>query len=87
MPVGGPLDRLSTDILGSLPETEKGNRYILVVNDHFTKWVEIFAVPYQSAVTCANIILNEVIARLGCPLDLHSDQGRNYESNIFQGAL
>ena len=41
------------------------------------------AVPNQSAVTCANKLLNEVISRFGCPLTLHSDRGRNYESSIF----
>ena len=84
MPVGGPLDRLATDVLGPLPETKQGNRYILVVTDHFTKWVEIFAIPDQTAATCADRILNDVIARFGCPYDMHSDQGRNYESHIFQ---
>ncbi len=84
MPVGGPLDRLATDVLGPLPETKRGNRYILVVTDHFTKWVEIFPIPDQTAPTCAGLILNEVIARFGCPYDTHSDQGRNYESHIFQ---
>ena len=29
-------------------------------------------------------ILNEVICRFGCPHSIHSDQGRNFESNIFQ---
>ena len=83
MPVGAPLDRLGTDLLGPLPLTPRGNRYILVVTDYFTKWVEIFPVLDQTAVTSAEKILNEVIARYGCPLDLHSDQGRNYESAIF----
>ncbi len=27
--------------------------------------------------------LNKFISRFGCPLDLHSDQGRNYESRLF----
>ena len=83
MPVGAPLDRLSTDILGPLPETPRGNRFILVVSDHFSKWIEIFAVPDFTAKTCAEKILNEVIARFGCPYDLHTDQGRNFESEIF----
>ncbi len=52
MPVGGPLDRLATDVLGPLPETKRGNRYILVVTDHFTRWVEIFPIPDQTAPTC-----------------------------------
>jgi len=84
MPVGAPLDRIATDILGPLPITPRGNRYILTVTDYFTKWVEIFAVPDQTATTCAEIILNEIICRYGCPLSIHSDQGRNYESEIFQ---
>ncbi len=84
MSVGAPLDRLATDILGPLPETTRRNKYILVVADSFTRWVEAFPIPDQTAETCANVILNEVIARFGCPLDLHSDQGRNYQSHIFK---
>jgi transposase InsO family protein len=83
MTVGAPMDRLSTDIMGPLPLTPRGNKYVLVVVDHFTKWVEIFAVPDQTAETCARIIINEVIARFGCPHSIHSDQGRNYESQLF----
>ena len=83
MPIGGIMDRLGTDILGPLPETPRGNKYILVVTDYFSKWVEILPVPDQTAVTCAEKILNEVIARFGTPLTIHSDQGRNYESLIF----
>ena len=83
MTVGAPLDRLGTDFVGPLPLTPRGNRHILVVTDYFTKWVEIFAVPDQSSVTTAEVILNEVIARYGVPLEIISDQGRNYESLIF----
>lgn len=83
MLTGAPLDRLSTDICGPFPVSNMGNRYILVVTDYFSKWVEIFAVPDQTAVTCADRILNEVICRYGCPYDLHSDQGTNYTSKIF----
>ena len=83
MLVGAPLDRLCTDLMGPFPKTPRGNRHILVVTDSFSKWVEVFAVPDQSAPTCANVILNEVIARYGCPLDIHSDQGSCYESIIF----
>jgi hypothetical protein len=84
MRTGAPMDRLCTDIMGPFPLTPRGNRYVLVVTDAFSKWVEIFPVPDQTASTCSTIILNEVISRFGCPYDLHSDQGRNFESNIFK---
>jgi transposase InsO family protein len=83
IPVGAPLDRLCTDLLGPFPVTPRKNRYILVVTDHFSKWTEIFAVPDQSAETTARVILNEVIARFGAPLIIHSDKGPNYESKLF----
>ena len=84
MMVGALMDRLGTDVLGPLPETPRGNKYILVVADYFTKWVEIFAVPNQTAPTCAEKIVNKVITRFGNPLSIHSDQGRNYEACIFK---
>ena len=81
---GEPWDILATDYIGPLPITPRGNRYILVLTDHFTKFVEVIAVPDQSAEVCASKILNEFIARWGCPLSIHSDQGRNYESKVFK---
>ena len=83
MPVGAPLDRLATDILGPLPLMPRGNKYILLVTNHFSKWVEIFPVPDQMPTTCADVMLNEEIARYGSPLSIHSDQGKNYESKVF----
>ena len=83
MQVGEPLDRLSVDFLGPLPVTPRNNRYILLATDHFSKWVEIMAVPDQTAKTCANKLLNEVVARYGCPLTILSDQGGAFESAVF----
>ena len=83
MRVGSPLDRVGIDILGPLPLTQRGNKYILVATDYFTKWVEAFPVPDQTAVTCADVLLNEFFSRYGTPIQLHSDQGRNFESDLF----
>lgn len=83
MQTGAPMDRLCTDLIGPLPVTPRKNRFILLVTDHFSKWREVFPVPDQTATTCAKKILDEVITRFGCPLNIHSDRGRNYESEIF----
>ena len=46
---GITMDRIATDILGELPMTEQGNRYILVISNYFTKWTEIFPMPNMEA--------------------------------------
>ena len=81
---GAPLDRIATDILGPFPVTECGNKYILVVMDQFTKFVEVYALSDQTAETVARKIVFEFISRYGVPLELHSDQGKNFESNLFK---
>ncbi|KAK3088259.1 hypothetical protein FSP39_016699 [Pinctada imbricata] len=83
---GAPLDRIATDILGPFPVTESGNKYVLVVMDQFTKFVEAYAIPDQTAETVANKIVFDFISRYGVPLELHSDQGSNFESRLFQEA-
>ncbi|MES9883973.1 MAG: DDE-type integrase/transposase/recombinase [Sedimenticola sp.] len=82
--VGYPLDRVVTDITGPFPMSEAGNRYILVIMDSFTKFVEAYAIPDQRAETVANKIVFEFFARYGLALDLHSDQGKNYMSDLFR---
>ncbi|MCG8112562.1 MAG: DDE-type integrase/transposase/recombinase [Candidatus Thiodiazotropha taylori] len=81
---GYPMERIATDILGPLPETESGNRYILVIGDYFTKWVEAFAIPDQTAQTVARCLVKEVVSRFGVPTYIHSDQGRQFESAVYQ---
>ena len=82
--VGHPLDRIALDILGPLPTTNRGNAYILVVADYFTRWVEAYPLADQQASTTATKLVYEFISRLGAPLEIHTDQGRNFESNIFK---
>ena len=77
---GAPWDIVATDYLGPFPITPRRNRYILVLTDLFSKYVEVLAVPDQTAETCANRIVNNFICRWGCPLSILSDQGRTYES-------
>ena len=82
--VGAPADCTATDYLGPLPVTERGHRYILLFTDHFTKTIEVVPVANMTAEVCAQKLLNEMITRWGCPLSIHSDQGRTYESRTFK---
>lgn len=80
---GMPMERIAVDILGELPRTERGNRYILVVSDYFTKWTESFAMPNMEARTVADIMVREVITRFGVPFTIHSGQGKQFEGHVF----
>ena len=80
---GKPMQRIAMDILGPLPETDRLNKYVLVVGDYFTKWTEAFPLPNMEAETVARRLL-EFICRNGAPEYLHTDQGRNFESNLVQ---
>ncbi len=82
--VGSPFERIAIDIAGPFPTTERGNKYILVAMDYFSKWTEAYALPNQEATTVAEVLVRELISRFGVPLELHSDQGRNFESAVFQ---
>ena len=79
-----PFERLSWDIMGPLPTSSTGNKYILVITDLFTKWVEAFPLRDTTANTLATIMLNEIVCRYGVPSSLHSDQGANLCSSVIQ---
>lgn len=78
------MERLAIDILGELPMTENGNRYILVISDYFTKWVECLPMRNIETCTVAKLLVEEVISRFGIPRQIHSDQDSQFESKLFQ---
>lgn len=82
--VGEPMERVALDILGPLPLTKNGNKYVLVMVDCFTKWTEAVALPDQEAKTVAKAFVDTIICHFGTPLQIHTDQGRNFESNLFK---
>ena len=82
--VGEPMERIAIDIMGPLPVTQNGDKYIMVVADYFTKWTEAYAIPDQTAETVAAVLVEEFICRFGTPVQIHTDQGRNFESNLFR---
>jgi len=74
---------MAMDILGPFSESERGNLYILVVADLFTRWMEAFAIPNQEASTVANVFVDEIFMLYAVPKQLHSDQGSQFESLLM----
>ena len=80
----GPLERVAVDVMGPFKETIRGNRFVIVIGDYFTKWMEAYPVPNHKAETVATTLVDNFFSRFGIPQTLHSDQGRDFESKLFQ---
>ena len=78
------MERVHIDGVGPFPISNRGNTVNLVVVDQFTKWVEFYPLPNQSTEMVCKAIIDNFITRFGLSTRLHSDQGRNFESSLFQ---
>ena len=78
-----PFQITSMDITGPYPLTPRRNRYILTFIDHYTKYVEAFPIPDQSAQTCARVYATEILTRHGTGSKLITDQGTAFMSVFF----
>ena len=81
---GAPMERVHIDFIGPLPKTEQGNEHCLMMVDQFTKWVECIPLSSQKAEITAKAAVDEFFSRFGFPFQLFSDQGRNFESKLFE---
>jgi hypothetical protein len=77
------LQRIALDIAGPMETTPRGNRFVLVIQDYFSKWVEIYPIPNHTAETVAKCVVN-YICHYGCPERLHSDRGTELTSYLFR---
>ncbi len=67
---------IGVDLIGPLPETSRGNKYIITVPDFFSKWPEATALPDKTAVGIAEF-LYKCFTRHGCCKIKITDQKRD----------
>jgi len=80
---GYPMERVHIDLVGKLATTTRGNQWILVVVDQFTKFVEAYPLVDADAETIAETLVTRFFSWLGYPLYIHSDQGANFTGKVF----
>ena len=81
-----PFDRLALDIVGPLPKTSQGHRYILVMVDYATSYPE--ALPLRA--TTAKAVARElmlVFSRVGIAREILMDQGSCFMSQVLKELL
>jgi len=85
--VGEPWERVSVDITGPHPRSSRQNQYILTLVDHFSKWAEAIPLPNHTAPTVARALVTHVFSRFGTPLQLLTDRGSEFESELFSNLM
>lgn len=79
-----PNQITAMDIVGPLPLTEQGNKYMLTHVDLFSKWLEAYAIPDTKAETIAKVYVENIICRHGASEALLTDQGANLTGKVMQ---
>jgi hypothetical protein len=76
--------KIAMDIVGPLPETHNGNRYILVMSEYTTRYMIGVAIRDQEASTVANAFIMNVVLRYGSPTEILTDQGKSFCSRLMK---
>ena len=80
---GYPGERLSIDLIGPLPVTNKMNKYILSCEDEFTRFVTAHPLPNKEATTVAAVLLDKHLSIFGMPECIRSDNGKEFSSKVM----
>ena len=74
---------MAVDLVGPMPETSKGNRWILVLVDHFTRWQDALAIPDATAPVVAATLNKRVFCYMGLPEQIHTDHEAQFKSQLI----
>ena len=78
-----PFKRIAMDIVGPLPRSRSGKRFVLVICDYATQYPEAVALRTIDA----NAVAEELVkffTRVGVPEEILTDQGANFTSQLLQ---
>jgi hypothetical protein len=78
LPIMGLGYRWSLDFAGPVPVTPRHNKYVLVMIEHFSKWIELVALLDKFSEGAAYSFLDCVLSHFGAPAEVLTDQGREF---------
>lgn len=78
-----PWQIVACDVMGPFPRSPRGNQFLLVITDHFSKWVELFPLRKLTSQKVWECLL-EVFTRFGFPSQLITDNATYFTSKVFR---
>ena len=81
---GYPLETVYMDLIGPLPATAEQYRYILTIEDGFTRMAWAYPLKNKEGTTVARVFLDSFICRYGMPQRVHSDNGKEFVNKIME---
>ena len=84
--VDGIFDRVGIDLVLGLPETERGNKGLLVMTEYLTKYVFVAPIKSKEAKEIADHVLS-FISIFGPPKIILSDQGLEFNNSLVDSIL
>ncbi|CAB0028823.1 unnamed protein product [Trichogramma brassicae] len=79
-----PWEMVAVDLMGPYPITARRKRFILVLTDLFSRWVEAFPIATSDTQKLITIMEDEVFGRWGYPRSILSDNGPQFRSTLWQ---
>lgn len=73
--------QVGMDLIGPLPQTERGHCYIVAMTDYFSKYPVAGPLKHKTAAEVAKFFL-DVICEYGCVETLITDQGREFVNEL-----
>ena len=82
-----PFEKVSIDLVGPLKTTSRGNRQLLTMQCHLTKFIIAVTLSNMKATTIADALAKYLICQFGAPKALLSDNGTSFVSEIVRELL
>ena len=81
--VGRRWQKVAIDLVGPFPVMTRGNKWILVLTDHFTRWQDALPLPDATAPVVAEVLDSRVFCYFGLPEELHIYRGSQFEGDLI----
>ncbi len=82
LPIKGMFYCWSYDLARKLPQTSMGNVYIMIMIEHFSKWVKLVALSDKTSHSTSHVFLQQVLSRFRACVEYLTNQGSEFRGDF-----